>query len=309
MTVPGTSTPSAPHPARYRVAPRRRWQLTRIGAILGLFAFVVLGVIAVMNVDESGEKALPQLCAMVTVGLVVLGVALPFVIGRTRAVVRWPALLRKNEDANVLLGACRFVEAAEAYDAICDAARGTPIIHAVAVYNRGVTQLRQGDPEGAIALIRAAYDSGWHSIRLARDLSWQMANGLALAHAVAGDLETAAQWLERAQAAMGARPKRGALLPTEVYIDARAGRLEQAAARAEAGWALAEGTLDASNMRSLRLLVAFALASSGSPYRADGPQRAAPYLSGLRPLPSGALAYLSVRWPELTAFAKAHGLD
>ena len=120
-------------------------------------------------------------------------------------------------------------------------------------------------------------------------------SGLATAHALRGDLHAAQHWLHQAHATVS-HAKRGALLLADAIVAVRTGRPRDALAMMDAGWAQAEGVLSAIQVRTLRLLRAFAMEQARR--RPGSTRRSSARLLAVRPFPPGAYDYVGASWPS-----------
>ncbi len=219
-------------------------------------------------------------------------------VQRNRAV----RLVRANEEAVATLNAGDVQGAAKLFDGLATEARGVPIVHALLVFNRGATAMRLGDIDRAIELTQRAVQSGWiadASLNLASLAGSNMGTCLA----IKGDLDAAERWQREAHAAV-APSKRGSLLVLDALIACRRGRYVEAIAQVERDWALAEGGLNAAQLRGVRLLRAFALEQTGG--EAD---EIASLIAGAKPFRTGEQDYLAGSWPEFRAFLVKHGFS
>lgn len=212
--------------------------------------------------------------------------------------------VQQNDDAVAWLNAGEVDRAEQVFETLIEQSRSTPGYHALFVYNRGVAYLRRGYFDRAISLFHSVLESGWlNSDRMPfRPLLFA---GLATAHALRGDIPSAEHWLREAHGAIS-DAKRGALLMADVILALRTGRARDALAMMDAGWAAAEGVLSPIQIRTLRLLKAFALE-----HTPPGPPRDAEVqrlLAGIAPHPPGAFDYVATNWPEFGRFLAAHGI-
>lgn len=219
--------------------------------------------------------------------------------------------LRDNDDAVALLVAGDLDEATRVFDELCHRTRSMPALHSLFVYNRAVAHLERGELDRAIALLSAVLHAGWIGYRGPMSVHYPAVLGrLAVAEALRGRLEAADGWRARAHAATSAA-KRGLLLFVDAVVESRLGNYETVVSLVEDGWGRAENLVTARQLRSIRLMQAFALERlATSDYRAvpreTDLQRA---LQSLRDGRRGELDYLAVSWDELQAFLRRHQLD
>ena len=219
--------------------------------------------------------------------------------------------LRDNDDGVALLVAGDLDEATRVFDELCHRSRGMPALHSLFVYNRAVAHLERGELDRSIALFSAVLHAGWIGHSGPMSVHYPAVLGrLAVAEALRGRVEQADGWRARAHAATSA-PKRGGLLLVDAVVEGRLGHFERVVERVEDGWTRAENLVTARQLRSIRLMQAFALERlSTSDYRAvpreTDLQRA---LQSVRDGRRGELDYLAVSWDELRAFLRRHQLD
>lgn len=281
---------------RYR--PYRRGPF--IAAALGVLVVLVAWIAVALWVLTSGADAsLGAMCSLVSVGLILVGLtgALAFhrIVTRRKAV----GSFARNEDALANLRAGRAAEAAATWEELCEATRYAPLLHTLYVYNLGVAMLHHGDPERAVALMNAAKDGRWIASGALAHLRPQIETGLALCHAVLGDLDAATHHRDAARAIAG-EARRAITLLASTLIAARRGTLAEPPDERELRDA--EATLMPSHIRGVRLLHAFARD------RGDGPHRTAEHDALDLDVRPGELDFLASRWPELRAFLTARGL-
>ena len=166
--------------------------------------------------------------------------------------------------------------------------------------------LRQGDLDDAAAVL--ADNESEYLTQLAQlGISATSAADLALVHALRGDLDEASRWLtcanERRQSSR--MPSIAAMIAfSRAVALCRTGQAEEAARLLDEGWAEYESAFKGDVLRPLRVLRAFAHASSGP--RSGGAALAA--LPLIRPNYPGEYRFLGVAWPEMATFLAAHEL-
>ena len=216
-----------------------------------------------------------------------------------------PVWIEVNNTA-ALLNSGQVAEAARVLDDLCHRAQSWPEVHALAVHNRAVGYLRQGQTARALSLFGAALNSGCfqnerHPLHQAYPL---LLGHLALCYAIQGNLEAAEQWQMLAHEHLPPE-KSGMLLVTDVLIGVRRDRYAVMVKDAEAAWLGAEGYLLPASMRGLRLLCAFALAylNAGGAHTEQIRQ----YTEGAKPCRPGEFDYLAAQWPEFRTFLINNG--
>jgi hypothetical protein len=287
--------------ARYRPMGPAATIGTRLAVVLLLLGWV-LWTVYLLGQDEP---PLGVLCATVVSGLLLVAIGLAAVFyfrGGRRAAA---TTLGSNDDAIALLRLGRYDEAAASWERMIGSSRRTPWVHALYCANLGVAVLHRGELDRAVSLLGTALGGGWLRHASMRHLQPQLGVSLALAHALRGDLETAATERDAIAAAVG-EPRRGLTLLVDTVLAVRRGELASADPSAD-DLRAAEANLMPSHVRAIRLLHAFARAiPDGSAYRtAAGGPAAALVPPDIRP---GELDFLAARWPELRRFMEAHHL-
>jgi hypothetical protein len=272
----------------------------------GLFAFIVLSVLFVafswialaIALVTGGEQApTGALCSTVCFGVILVGALLPVALHRSKGRRIAARSVAENEDAAALLRVGRYAEAAEIWERLTADVRWFPHLHALYVYNLGMSSLFRGDPERALALLEAAMGSGWIG-KVYPHVVPMVENGRALAYAILGDLDRAAAHRDEAVAKVTESRKALTLL-TDTLIAARRGaHLDPPSAETLRA---AEGVLPPNLIRGVPLLHAFARAGG------EGSYRKAEVVETISASP-GELDFLAARWPELRAFMDVNGL-
>lgn len=181
-------------------------------------------------------------------------------------------------------------------------ARGTgarPQLRAWALANLGMSEAHLGHTEVARRLLAQALRSGHLSGgAMAQAEAWFLPN-LPLTEALLGKLPEARAWFEAEKPADPAKPEATALLLARIVVALRSGEREAAHALL-LRWGLElESAAIAGHRRGAALLLAFC--SPDETARDDA-------LARLFPLHPGQLTSFWAHWPELEAFAQAHGL-
>lgn len=181
-----------------------------------------------------------------------------------------------------------------------------PIVNAVARHNLGATLIRQGKHDHAIDVYLNNEQHFPKGLEQAA-LSPVSAVDLALAYALHGNVEQAEAWMKQADGRSESRTMPsypGNKAFSRAVIECRAGRPAEAARLLDERWSEYEAILTGDNLRSLRVIRAFAQANAD--VRNAGV--AEKTLADLRPSYRGELDYLGVAWPEMAAFLAAHQL-
>lgn len=259
----------------------------------------VITFVIVYSMAQRGTSLL--LIAGVTAALVVLWLGLVLALN-TRQLRRF---LADNNAAVAALSRGELERAHDVFRRWSEKARA-PAAAALARHNLGNALIRLGRLQQAAAVIA---DNDERHARALKSLSMYKASAAdaALAHALAGELDQAEQWMAKADARDGEShlpgyPGNKAF--SRAVIDCRAGRPADAARLLDESWAEYEAALTGDATRSLRVVRAFAHASSD--VRNAGV--AENVLAGMRPVYRGEFDYLGVAWPEMATFLAAHGL-
>lgn len=283
---------------RYR--PLRRTHFTAF--VLLVFVGALVYIVAALYVVTAPEQpSLGVLCGLLCFGLTIIGLLLPVAIQRVRARRTGSHAITRNEDANALLRAGRYEEAARLWDELCAQSRHQPAIHALFCFNLGMATLHMGSPARALTFMRAAQESGWIGSPLLRHAQAQVELGMALAHAILGDVEVANAHRERAAAQL-ALPRQGMTMLVDAIVTAREQRWDRVRVDGP-GWTAAEATLRPVQVRALRVLHAWALLETGA-----SEEELEPWLRSVPAIRPGELDHLAVAWPELARFMETRGL-
>lgn len=249
---------------------------------------------AVVGIAYLGAAAFGS-SALAVVALVSAVAASGFLYWRRRSAFE---LVRRNDDAVALLNAGQVDAAEQALTALLEPSRPLGWLHALTLFNLSVCWLRRGDPLRAIPVMRGVHDAGWlKSPRLPYQGLFRL--GLATANTMSGNFADARRWLDLAQQ-VTSPGRMGQLMPTRAMLAAREGRLYDALAEMDAGWLATEGVMPAGQMRQLRVLRAYCLASTRPGGLHDPEVRRS--LDAAMPLGPWDLAGWCRVWPQFHAF-------
>jgi hypothetical protein len=204
---------------------------------------------------------------------------------------RQRALHRMNNEALSVLNGGELDRAAELFTQLARRSWRLPRLHLACLFNLSVAELRRGRTGKALALLAALERYPGH-----RELGFETACYLAIAYAVEGDPAASERWLDRAR-----RRKRQIVSEldsfAEAFVHCRRGRWSEWPERFLGRWSALEAGLPGDLLRTLRVLVGFALARGGAslPILEN-------MLAGARPVRPDEYAYLGQRWPELEGF-------
>ncbi|MFT3692096.1 MAG: hypothetical protein QM831_03075 [Kofleriaceae bacterium] len=181
-----------------------------------------------------------------------------------------------------------------------------PVVAAVSRHNLAWTLLRLGRLDDSRKLFVDNDRRYGHS--LATNLLFGTSGvDTALVHALLGDIATAEKWYAAAEQrrSLPSRPSFPAMLVlTRAVIDCRAGDPAKAARLLDEQWLECEVSMTGAEMRPLRVIRAFAIATAGGPRDAG---LADHLIAAVRPIAyANEFTFLGVAWPEMEAFLAAH---
>lgn len=223
------------------------------------------------------------------------------------AVLFWTSVrdLREFTRANALASALAYegklAEACAAYEVNARRFRA-PALHPLTVFNLADAELLRGNQKRALSLAAAVatYDSPMRSPLVAAAAP----SLVATSYALMGELENAKAWLPEAHRAAATIAVEVSRVP-EAIVACREGRFAEVAETYARRRRAIEATLAGEDLRTLRLLRAFAVA--GLPGSTEA-ERAEALALG-RPGAPGECDHLAVAWPELAEFLKKNGMS
>jgi hypothetical protein len=262
--------------------PGRRLRTGREWQTLWIVGYAVAALV-VINVIQ-GQWAWLALFVMILV---------PFLVrsGRKQRITKFNVI---NQVGLGMLEQDLVVDAERAFEKV-EYEFGWPrFLPRLARYNRAMAVLKQGRLQETVTLLSEVDQAGG-----VLGLDAGIATNLAYAHALLGNVALAEQWLSEARR----RPHKTEGLPhilTEIAIEIRAGRAANARKRLEDEWRTIERELSGARLRPLRVLRAFAIATTSD--MRDG--SAEHVIAGLRPVRRDEFAYMAKSWPELDQFLR-----
>jgi len=175
-----------------------------------------------------------------------------------------------------------------------------------AKYHLGVIMMRLGDIEGALE----RFVSLQRSSSLTGEARAVTCIQLGVCLLLSGDLAAGEAWLAEADARASETMSSRLLADHQLVFaralfDCRRGAQGEAARNLQSRWRELEASLTGEAIRPLRILHAFAIASS------SGPRESAQVDQLLQPLrngQAGEFAWLGARWPEMQAFLATYSL-
>lgn len=212
-----------------------------------------------------------------------------------------------QEPARVAIAERRFGAALDVLTRTQQTYAKKPVYEASASIAVGCAQLwagRLGDAINTLATVeRKRTVLGSSSIRVVAGVH------LALAHALAGELEAAERWASETRARITkSKDDRleyaARLCLAETVVRLRRGQPAEALALLERNWTTMREVLNGNTMRVAEVLSAFAEAARGVRQSNTMAER----LLRVEPVLPGDFAFLGVKWPEMQTFLDAHGL-
>lgn len=183
---------------------------------------------------------------------------------------------------------------------------GFRLAAANARHNLGWTLMRMGQLEDAVSV--ATDNDTAHARELKRMAMYPTsAVDIALYFALLGKLDDAKAWLQRAEerSKLATLPGLAAMkVFARAAIECRDGKPDAAARLLDEQWSMCEATLTGETTRPIRVLRAFAHASTGE--RQAGV--AEMHLASALPARSGEYDFLAIAWPEMARFLDAHAV-
>ena len=179
-----------------------------------------------------------------------------------------------------------------------EVAKHSPSLHALALYNMGVSRWVQGDLDVADGLIRRAIDSKELAHTWMDGSQSQAETTLARLCATRGHLEEARLLQDRAVEHV-APLKRATLHAAEGLIALRSGHPSRAASIFAEHWSEMIAVMQYNEESVLRIYYAFALHQLGG-----AEQGVRELLAGVHPFDEGQFDYVVLEWPELRRFCE-----
>ena len=206
-------------------------------------------------------------------------------------------LVKLNMQGAALLEAGNVPAASACFETFCRYGRLLPKLHAIAVFNRGLAYLREGQIDRALLLFHSVLKSMQFENKGNRSLHY-LYSGLASAYSLKGELDDAEKYQALMHSAKGGDDRQ------RLYVNAlvanRHGRFADAAREI-----LKENaSVRDLQSRHLCMLGAFACAHSGDPILQNDMEK---LLAGAKPFQPGEYDYLTHNWPEFRSFLILHG--
>lgn len=221
------------------------------------------------------------------------GPALVVVASILRVLVLNERLNKLNNLGLVALSAEDFDLAAERFEALVHASRGSSLHRQVALHNLALAELCRSRWDRALSLLASVETLHKGSIMRAQ-VSQSSAALLAMLHAARGELGAARCWLKAGEKRKDVPTASGLAVLAEAMVHARAGNFDSAEQLLEHRWRAATSTLHGRFLGALRLVRAYALLETGQ--RGDA---ATDLILGARPHGEHSFDFLFSHWPEI----------
>jgi len=210
----------------------------------------------------------------------------------------------ENNNAVAFMGRGELSKAAALFDELLRGSRDD-LYYVIVMTNRARLYILQGEQKSAQKILHEAMliykKKEKMYIGVHADILLKKAHSFALS----GELNKAEEFSSQA-ADVVSEIQRGFLVPIHAIIALRQARMKSANRIFKEEWKLAEGSLDAGQMKHFRLLHAFALNS----INADTPAaETILLLQGLQQSYPGEYTYLGGNWPEMREFLARHQLQ
>lgn len=285
MTVEVTGLPVPPLPDPLHLRPGsidlRRRLLLWVGLPMLLCAAWALA--------GGGAQVSGSLVLLVLAGFAALAAALFW-----GSALQQLAFTQANAAASALVYEGRLDEACAAFEANARRYRA-PALHALSVFNLADVEVQRGNLRRALSLAAAV---ATHRSLLRSPMVASSAPSLvASCYALLGELESAKAWMPEAHAAAAKTAIEVSRVP-EAIIACREGRFADVERMYRERRRAIEAALAGEDLRALRLMRAYAVASD--PARSEAEK--AEVIAVGRPGAPGECDYLATSWPELKAF-------
>jgi protein-S-isoprenylcysteine O-methyltransferase Ste14 len=212
-----------------------------------------------------------------------------------------------QEPGRLAMAERRFGPALEVFGRLQASYANKPAYEASAGIALGAAQLWAGRLDEAVHTLAAVERK--RTVLFSSSIRTVAAAHLALAHALAGELDAAESWARETRARIAKnRDDRleyaARLCLAEAIVTLRRGQPADASALLERNWTVMREALTANMMRVAEVLTAFAESTRGVRQANTMAER----LLRVEPTLPGDFAFLGVKWPEMQAFLDAHGL-
>lgn len=281
------SLPLPPLPAERHLRAGRADLRRRLLVWVGLPA--VLAVAYALS--TSGRPVGPVAVMGLLLGFVATALGLFLLSARELA-----AFTRANAAATELVNQGRLAEACAAFE---ENARRfpAPALHPTSVFNLADAELQRGDARRALQLAGAVARN--RSVLRSPVVAASAPSLVATCYGLLGELDAARAWLPEATRAAATLAVEVARVP-EAIVACREGRFLDVVNRFRERRRAIEATLAGDDLRTLRLLRAFALAALPGDVASEQEREAARLLA--RPGAPGECDHLAHHWPELATF-------
>ncbi|MGC4118090.1 MAG: hypothetical protein QM765_26775 [Myxococcales bacterium] len=292
MTVRIVDVPVPPLP----LEPHLRPGVIDVRRRLLLWVALPMLLCAAWALAGGGQQVSGSMVLLVLGGFAALATALFWGSARQQL-----AFTAANAAASTLVYEGKLAEACAAFEANAGRFRA-PALHALSVFNLADTEVQRGNLRRALSLAAAV---ATHRSLLRSPMVASSAPSLvASCYALLGELENAKAWMPEAQRAAATTAIEVCRVP-EAIIACREGRFADVARMYRERRRAIEAALAGEDLRALRLMRAYAIASDPASSEAE---KAEAIAIG-RPGAPGECDYLATSWPELGEFLKRSGMS
>jgi hypothetical protein len=273
-----------------------------IGARVVWWMIAIVSFVATFGMF-SNQIALSPYIGLSLIGGAVIAATVATSVLNVRQLRRFQG---ENNEAIAMLARGELQRAYDVFWRLAEQSR-VPVASAVARHNVACVLVRQGKLLHALDIY--THNDATYARALKSGALYPTSGAdLALTHALSGNVAEAEAWLARANERAGL-PRQPSFPIICIYaravLDCRTGKAADAARLLDEKWAEAEALLTGDNLRPLRVVRAFAHATSDT--RSAG--IAESLLATSKPVYAGEYQHLGVAWPEMQQFLDAHGLS
>ncbi|HEY3444882.1 MAG TPA: hypothetical protein VGK67_00905 [Myxococcales bacterium] len=291
MTVQITDLPIPPLPEEPHLRPGSIDLRRRLLLWVGLPALLCAG----WALAGGGQQVSGSMALLVLAGFAALATALFWLSARQQL-----DFTQANAAASTRVYEGKLAQACAAFEANARRYR-SPALHALSVFNLADTELQRGNLRRALSL--AAGVATHRSLLRSPMVASSAPSLVAACYALLGELENAKAWMPVAQRAAATTAIEVSRVP-EAIIACREGRFADVSRMYRERRRAIEAALAGEDLRALRLMRAYAMASDPG---ATEKERAEAIAMG-RPGAPGECDYLAAAWPELGEFLKKNGM-
>ena len=289
----GNQAPAEEKPANVDVKPSKL-----------LFAILVVGVLVAIFAGSKSKHSAPADSSINPIWVILpwllCGVLVVFIYWTCRRI----GLVGMNEhqinnDAVKLMHSGELDAAAESLDGLLSRNPKKSLVRALFLCNRGYTDILQGNLESARQRLLEAKGDFKNSQMFGPDFPAILSGNIVVCEALLGNVDDADKELLAAVENLREMSE-GLFVRPRGLVKLRRGDFVAADQIFSEGWRKAGGTNHEVEMKTLRILRAFALSHLES--TSDRRSAMADLIAGCYPYEVGEFDYLAVKWPELKAF-------